>query len=344
MTYKYKLTIGIISYNRPLELARTLKSLLPLPNDVEVLICDDKSPKINEINNSIIKIVNDNTNIRFENNVKNLGYDQNLFNVIECSNSPNVLLLGDDDYLELGVIENLLKFLKNSTDFKCGFLRFKSISDIKYKRESDKHIYYDNKFININGSFLYNAILFSGLIFHKDSVILNKHIFKKYFNSIYIQVAIFAFLNNLYGSYNISGPGVIIGGDGESGFGYNEASTNNDLDLKDRSSIISNLAYHKRLFEVIKNIDIDINQSIFKAFIKEYKIRSIKAMHIAKTKGNNYLKLYWNELAALKINGMWILIPFYIFIYVIPLDFLNFFFKFSEKLFLNFRKFKNSTK
>ena len=147
MIYKYKLTVGIISYNRPLELARTLKSLLPLPSDVEVLICDDKSPKINEINDSIIEILQNNTNIRFENNVKNLGYDKNLYNVIEGSNSPHVLLLGDDDFLESGALENLLNFLNNSIDFKCGFLRFKSISEIQYKRESIKHIYYDNKYV-----------------------------------------------------------------------------------------------------------------------------------------------------------------------------------------------------
>jgi hypothetical protein len=344
MINKYKLTVGIISYNRPLELARTLNSLLPLPDDVEVLICDDKSPKIDQINDSIIDIVNNNTNIRFENNTINLGYDKNLFNVIEGSNSPYVLLLGDDDYLEPGALENLVDFLNNSNDFKCGFLRFKSISEINYHRESKKHIYYDSKYISLSGSFVYNAILFSGLIFHKDSVISNNDILKKYFNSIYIQVAIFAFLNKSYGSYNISGPGVIIGGDGESGFGFNEASANNDLDLKDRSSIISNIAYHKRLFEVINKIDIDINQSIYKAFTIEYKIRSIKAMYIAKKQDNKYLKLYWQELRQININGMWTLSPFYFFIYITPLEILNNIFKFSEIFFFKFRDFKNSIK
>ena len=60
----FKLSIGIVSYNRPFELQRTIKSLMPLPEGVEVIICDDKSPRLNDILSSINYLI-DNEKIRF---------------------------------------------------------------------------------------------------------------------------------------------------------------------------------------------------------------------------------------------------------------------------------------
>jgi GT2 family glycosyltransferase len=106
----FKLSIGIVSYNRPFELQRTIKSLMPLPEGVEVIICDDKSPRLNDILSSINYLI-DNEKIRFIINETNLGYDQNLFQVIELAYADHVLLLGDDDYLEPGAIDNVLNFI-----------------------------------------------------------------------------------------------------------------------------------------------------------------------------------------------------------------------------------------
>lgn len=317
MNNNYKLTIGIISYNRPLELARSIKSLLPLPNNVEVVICDDKSPKLNEIESSIMPLLI-NSNIKFISNKHNLGYDRNLFNVIECSNSNHVLLLGDDDYLEAGTINNILNFIDNSNNLKCAFLRYRDENQEKSHRNYFKNQYFKSDTLENDGSFLYNSILFSGLLFSKNTVLDNKELFSKYFNSIYIQVSIFVFLSCKYGTYFINGPGVIIGGDGESGFGYNEASTGLDLDLKDRTSIISNLAYHKRLFDVIKKIEFEINRNIYTPFIKEYKIRSVKAIINARTHGRKYLNAYWKKIIKLDIKQKWHLIPVYFIANIFP--------------------------
>ena len=318
MANSNKLTVGIISYNRPVQLLRTLKSLLPLPLDVEVIICDDKSPRIIEITNSISEILN-NKNIHFIQNEINIGYDKNVFNVIERSNTENVLLLGDDDYLETNALENLLRFLSNTKNFKCGYLRFKGDSDNKYNRFNLTDKYNDKAIIKSNGNYLFNSILFSGLIFNKTETINNREILLKYFNSIYIQVAIFLLLHSKFGSYGISGPGIIIGGDGESGFGFNDASSNIDADLKDRTSIISNLTYHKRLFDVVKKMEEDICLEISSPFIFEYKIRSVKAIYIARKHGRKYLSNYWKSLKKININGLWMIAPFYLIIYLSPL-------------------------
>lgn len=332
------LTIGIISYNRPVQLLRALKSLLPLPLDVEVLICDDKSPKIEEIKSTINDLILKHSNIKFIQNETNLGYDKNLYQLISLCKTEFILLLGDDDFLEFGAIENLTSFIKNTKNFSCGFLRFKSESDNNYRRFYDSDIYFNKSYIASEGSFIYNSILFSGLVFNRNVIIEDSSKLSRFFNSIYIQVAMFVFSHIKYGSYYISGPGIIIGGDGESGFGFNEASISIDSDLKDRTSIISNIPYHKRLFEVLKSVNSDLDFDILQPFVFEYKIRCIKALFVARKFGRKYLKIYWEQLISLNVDGFLILYPIYLLIYVLPSNFFEFPFRLLEGLIINYRK------
>lgn len=337
MSSNYRFSIGIISYNRPDELRRTLKSIYPLPENVEVVICDDKSPKSKEILVSIKSILNKNPQIKFISNEINLGYDRNLFKVIEAASSDIVLLLGDDDYLEPGALDNVSNFLNKVNDLHCGFLRFRDNNSNQYTRQFKTTIFFDKHKMNREGSFIYNSILFSGLIFRKSSVLRYKPIFSKYFQSIYLQVALFGVLNSQYGSYYISGPGIIVGGDGENGFGFNEASSGIDADLKDRSSILSNLSYHKRLFEVLRNLERDIGIKVFAKFLKEYKIRSVKALFEARRKNRQIGSTYLNELRKLKLPGMWIYEPIYFLILNLPFSILNLPFMFIQRIILYYR-------
>lgn len=327
MNSKFKLTIGILSYNRPNELSRAIRSLLPLPKDVEVLICDDKSPKLDEILSSINDLISI-QNVKFISNVNNLGYDRNLYKVIELASSDHVMLLGDDDYFEDGTVQNVLSYLNLYPDFHCGFVHFRSddqfSKNIKYTRHYSSHKYFDTNALEKDGSFLFTSILFSGLIFSKKSLELNQMDFSRYYKSIYIQVAIFVKLNLKFGSYYINGPGVVIGGDGESGFGFNEASSNIDSDLKDRSSVISNLSYHKRLFDVVRNLQDETKINIFKPFNKEYRIRSIKAFYLARKHGRKYVLQYWKELKKINVQDIWLLYPIYGIIFCLPIWILNY--------------------
>jgi len=349
MNSKFKLTIGILSYNRPNELSRAIKSLLPLPHDVEVLICDDKSPKLDEILTTISDLLSI-QNIKFISNENNLGYDRNLYQVIELASSEYVMLLGDDDYFEEGTVQNVLDYLDLYPDFNCGFVHFRNDDrfpeNIKYSRNFASQKYFDSSTLEKDGSFLYTSILFSGLVFSKKSIELNKMDFSRYYKSIYIQIAIFVKLSLKFGTYYINGPGVIIGGDGESGFGFNEASGNIDSDLKDRSSVISNLSYHKRLFSVVKNLQDETKINISTPFNKEYKIRSIKAFYLARQYGRKYLLEYWSELKKVNVKGIWLLYPVYTIIFSLPIIMLNYPILKIEKVLNNYRskKSKKSSK
>lgn len=273
-----KLSICVLSYNRPKELKRCIESVIPVTDQVEVIIFDDNSPKIDEIEKQL-EFIHQHKNIKLHKNEVNIGYDSNLLNSILKANSNFVLLIGDDDYLEKGAIENLLKCLEiNQNVFHCGFLKFTEYNHdgtFKQSRDYKATTKFESVYIERSGSFLFNSILFSGLVFNKGDVINYKEEFNKYTNSIYIQVAIFVFLNKQFGSFFIDGPGIIIGGDGENGFGNNPASSSVDQELKDRSSLLSNINYHKRLFKVIETIDVDLDTNISNNFKKEYRIRLV---------------------------------------------------------------------
>ncbi|RZJ79870.1 MAG: hypothetical protein EOO47_09415 [Flavobacterium sp.] len=131
-------------------------------------------------------------------------------------------------------------------------------------------------------------------------------------------------LNLKYGSHFIKGPGVIIGGDGESGFGHNEASSIIDNDLKDRSSVISNLSYHKRLFGVIRCLTQETGENIFQPFNREYKIRSIKAFYLARKFGRKYALNYWNELRNVKAQNIALLYPIYGLLVLLPTSLIDY--------------------
>lgn len=289
------ITVAILSYNRPAELVRCINSLLPLPDDVELIIFDDKSPKIEEITDLLNPFL-DNKNIKLHINYNNFGYDKNLFNAILNSSGEYVFLLSDDDMLETDTLDNVKSFLSKNI-IEVGFVSYidnNSIASKKY-RYWISSIKFDENEINLNGSFIYNSILFSGLIFKKSSVNAISKKLEIFFDSIYIQVAIFAFLTSKFGAQYIHGPGVIVCSDGENGFGYNESS-NNDDDLRDRTTIHSNIVFNKRLIAVVDMLSNHLGPKFLHNFFIEYNFRNISGLRYARAISRNDLISYWNSL------------------------------------------------
>lgn len=334
----YTLTVAILSYNRPKELLRSIDSLLPLPYGVCISIYDDHSTKIQEIRSVINHLLNE-TTIKLHENEINVGYDQNLLSAITNSQTPYVLLLSDDDTVEENCLSNLMDFLGHN-DVKAGFLRVRH-SLALMKRDGKKNIIYDRKYkidtffdkseITNNGNYLYNAILFSGLIFSRNAVQEISEKLKHYSTSIYIQVAIFALTSRRFGSYYICGPGVMIHSDGENGFGVNEASVGQE-DLVDRSGIMSNLKYNQRLIQVINQLSLDFGNKFKNNFFRAFNLRHSSGMLRARRLGRSMLSAYWLELSAITQAQNWLHKSIYLFMYVCPYTISNLIFSFLNKV------------
>ena len=115
-------------------------------------------------------------------------------------------------------------------------------------------------------------------MFKPSTVRQHERLLSTYFNSIYIQIAAtMACLDR--GATQLCGANIVLGSDGENGFGFNSASSNEDSELQDRDSIHSDLKYQKRLFTVVERASRDFSKSkLLKSFKKEYVIRAVYRM------------------------------------------------------------------
>lgn len=300
------LTIAITSYNRPLELRRCIESLLPLPEGVEVVVSDDCSPKLAEIRTAIADFVFPAHRVFLRESEQNAGFDANVLRSITLSRSSHVMLLSDDDMLEPSCAESALAFV-GAEDPAVAFVRFSEFrpgtnaatrpaSD--FQRNYAATTQFSASDVLNRGAVLYNAILFSGLIFRRSAVLEQGAVWERFARSIYVQVAIFMTLGSQHGCWFLSGPGVLIGGDGENGFGLNPAAVGQN-DLADRSTMISRLRYHKRLFIVVRDLAQLLNPSLEVAFFKEYHLRAVAAFKEARNTDRRMLESYWNAYSEI---------------------------------------------
>jgi glycosyltransferase involved in cell wall biosynthesis len=312
-----------------------------LPPAVEVVIYDDVSPQIDEILSTIKPFLSKNPGFKLVINKTNLGYDKNLLNAILTASGEYVFLISDDDYVEFGTLNSVLDGL-TLNPHPLSFVRFSELKSIlswappafgSGRRDFGRETYFDSLAIFTNGSFLYNSILFSGLIFKKSEVIKIKEKLSPFLKSIYIQVAIFCLLAAKFGAKFKDGPGVVACGDGENGFGSNNGSIDNDReDLIDRSSIHSNLKFNRRLINVVEMLSADFGVTFMKVFFDEFNFRNFSGMRYARKMGRLDLIKYWNELGEVtKYRSIYHWIVFFIML-ILPIAINSFLVDLSYKV------------
>lgn len=124
MADKYKLTIAIPTYNRLDKLKICLDRLFMQDKvqKIEIIISDNASQ--DGTRQYMEKLVQNNSNIYYYRNEKNVGPDRNFLNCYNRANGEYILLLGDDDYLLPHAVDKLLKTLEKQPIFvhlnTCG--------------------------------------------------------------------------------------------------------------------------------------------------------------------------------------------------------------------------------
>lgn len=273
------LSIVVLSYNRPKEIERLLNKLSCVSSgNFEVIIKDDCSPACEDIR-SIVDFYRDKLkfNLIFHQNSHNLGYDLNLLDAFNISQSDFVFLLSDDDFLDGSKIDELLDFLK-STEVDVIFTPY--FSNGSYFR-------YAISGFNINNfhNFIYNSILFSGLIFRRSSVLSLRLNLDFLSNCIYSQVFLSCYLVFANKSFAVAPRGLLfLGGDGDNFFGRNQSAVNSEL-LMDRSTIIANFKYQSFLIDTVWNLANATDFAIYKNFLKHYNLRLVAYFFRARSFG-----------------------------------------------------------
>lgn len=109
-------SICIPSYNRPHTLIRLLESIdLDNSNDFEIVICEDKSPKRNEIREVVEKFkAITSYEIKYFENIENYGYDRNISELIKLASGDFIIYMGDDDYFVKNSLSQYFTFLRDN--------------------------------------------------------------------------------------------------------------------------------------------------------------------------------------------------------------------------------------
>lgn len=125
------ISICIPSYNRPEKLNELLASIDSFDNkNIEIVVCEDYSPKRKEIRNVVEKYKNSSKfRVVYVENEKNLGYDKNLRELIKNSCGEWIVFMGDDDQFVLGALDKLIDFLKKHEDLGYVLRSHRKIED-----------------------------------------------------------------------------------------------------------------------------------------------------------------------------------------------------------------------
>jgi hypothetical protein len=245
-----------------------------------------------------------NDRIRFRSHPGNVGYDRNLYSLLKDSDTDYVLLLSDDDMLEQGALESISNQLR-SAPCHAAFVRSRysdslaskvGVAKIEFHRDYPPGRVFSRTEICGDGAVVYNAILFSGLIFSRAAVAGRASVIERYFDSIYIQVAVFCLITADEGCRFLSGPGVMTGSDGVSGFGLNANAKPAERELIDRSSAAAEVRYNKRLCRLVDQLSEYLGREFRDSFYKEYRLRSVSGMRRARAVSRSALTDYWRAL------------------------------------------------
>lgn len=296
-----KVAICITSYNRPKELRRCLESVDSKEiNRVEIIVSEDCSPKRKEIRKQLDEFSSiSKYKFKANFNEQNLGYDRNLAKLISLASAEYILFCSDDDVFNPGMIDEIIKTLDEKKDIPFMYTAYTG-HDSKATNRSYKTDFLISKGKKAVVKYIYDGILFSGLIFKRDLVKnLNA---EPFVNQNYFQIYMVMKLLYHHGGFYRAISLIDCIMDGENGYGTTELSGEDKL-LADRKSVFSNLQFNKGLINVVKYFDNEEKTDIVTEFGKEYSLRSYRGMSRARREGGRkLLKEYWKFLNSVGVK------------------------------------------
>lgn len=164
-------SICIPAYDRPSTLIELLNSVdESLTKDIEVVICEDKSPSRDIIRESINNFKkNSSLKIFYYENEQNLGYDSNLRELIKKSSGEYIIFMGDDDSFIKENLKIFIGFLKSNK--RLGYI-LKSYIQIYENRMKENFNYFGETIFFPKGIDSYKllfrrSVLISGFCFKR---------------------------------------------------------------------------------------------------------------------------------------------------------------------------------
>jgi hypothetical protein len=177
------LTICITSYNRPEYLNQLLETISKFPFSIKVIIADDKSSRLLDIN-KIIEFWSPKfeDNLKFYSNDFNLGEVQNKNMMFSIVDTEYLLLIGDDDLIKKDAIVSELDWLEKHQDlcdiYLYGYEIINNKGKVIKRRKSLQNIY-SNKFGSVLNTCFMNFVTFPFYYCHPAFYIIKTNLAKE---------------------------------------------------------------------------------------------------------------------------------------------------------------------
>ncbi len=163
----------IPAFNRSNKLKILLDSIFDQKyKDIEVVICEDKSPERNAIKQVILEYPEEyRKKIQYFENKSNLGYDKNLRNVISKASGEYIILMGNDDFMETNslrvISDKIHKYQPGAIirSYKSFYKEVENSFQIHRYVSKDKLVAYSPE---ETAWAFYRSVLVSGLVIKTD--------------------------------------------------------------------------------------------------------------------------------------------------------------------------------
>lgn len=294
----YFISICIPSYNRPDELLRLLESVdSKRGSEIEIVICEDKSPKRNEIRNAVETFSGESQySVHYYENESNFGYDKNLRGCASKALGKWVIFMGDDDVFVEGSLDKYIDFLKTNEELGYVLRRYQA----EYSDGRIEEFRYDYEDVFLEPSvdtyveFFRRSLFISGFTFRKEC--FNDYECADYDGSLLFQLYIEAVICNKFRSAYCDIP---ISKSIEGGIPY-FGSSENEKNYESGSNTLGNsIEFMKQVMKVAGSIDQKLGISGTDSIMKSYSKYSYGFLHEHRDDGIKVFNAYAKELKKL---------------------------------------------
>jgi glycosyltransferase involved in cell wall biosynthesis len=311
-------SICIPAYNRPEELYRLLKSIDSKQNTkIEIIICEDHSPKREEINTIVKKFIDEsNYEVKYYENNINLGYDKNIKELVTKATSDFIVFMGDDDIFIPNAFDKLITFLENNSNL--GYV-LKSHQYIFKDGRIEKFRYFDGDQFFEKGEATYvelfrKSVFISGFTINREYV--KNLLIDDFDGALLFQLYMLAEVALNYKCAYFDTPLTQAKEEGVPFFGNSESEK--DLYTPGTITIENSLNFLKGFFKITTFIDNKYNLNSTQKIKTDMSKYFYPSLAIQREKGVKEFYRYVNELNKIGFNC-----TIYYYIYILALTILG---------------------
>lgn len=308
------LSICIPNYNRPKELLRLLRSVDSIhKDDVEIVICEDRSPKMLEVRKVVTDFIKEtNYKVNYIENEVNLGYDKNLRACASNASGTWIVYMGNDDEFVPCAIDKLISFIKGH--YELGYI-LKSHFFIHKNKKKESFKYYEKTKIFQPGLNTYvqmfrKSVFISGFTIKRDLIL---PLLKDNFDgTLLFQLYLLAEVCLKYPCAYFDIPLTQQYDEGFPEFG--NAVSEKGIYTPGKITMDNSLNFLKGYFKITKHIDAEYKLNSTKLILHDMSKYFYPSLAIQRNKGIRSFIKYVKELNKIGFNSSW-----YYYIYVIGL-------------------------